>query len=94
MVGLDNSLPDVTKLSECENYGIWKFRMRQLFQKEDLWELVQPPTIIVHLVVAKGPGEVEGAAPTTHAAPATPVAFAVDAITATAAALSLVKRRN
>jgi hypothetical protein len=56
--------------------------------------LVQPPTIIVHLVVAKGPGEVEGAAPTTHAAPATPVAFAVDAITATAAALSLVKRRN
>jgi hypothetical protein len=91
MARSDNSLSDVTKLSGCENYDIWKFRMRQLFQKEDLWELVQPPTIIVHPVAAEGPGEVEVAAP---AATGTPVASTAPAVDAAATALSLVKRRN
>ena len=97
MARSDNSLSDVTKMSGCENYGIWKFRMKQLLQKEDLWELVQPPTIIVYPVVAEGPSEVKILAPVASGAPtalAIPAAPTVDAVAAAAAALSLVKRRN
>jgi hypothetical protein len=65
--------------------------MRQLLQKEDLWDLVQPPTVIDHPIAVEGPGEVEGAAP---AAPRANIAPEVNAAAAAAAALSLVKRRN
>ena len=95
MVGSKNSLFDVTKLSGCENYGIWKFHMKQLFQKEILWELVQPSTFIVYLVVVEGPDEVKVAALAAHATPAAsraPAAPTIDATAAATATLSLVKR--
>ena len=35
-----SSLSEASKLVGPENYAVWKFRMKTLLQKEDLWELV------------------------------------------------------
>ena len=36
------AISEVSKLSGSANYSVWKFRMRSLLQKEDLWHLVNP----------------------------------------------------
>ena len=35
-----NTLNEATKLMGSKNYTIWKFRIKTLLQKEDLWEMV------------------------------------------------------
>lgn len=35
-------LGDSTKLSGVSNYSVWKFRIRTILQKEDLWDVVVP----------------------------------------------------
>jgi hypothetical protein len=40
--GEQTVLGDSTKLSGVSNYSVWKFRIRTILQKEDLWDVVVP----------------------------------------------------
>ena len=35
-----NTLSEASKLMGSENYAVWKFRIKTLLQKENLWEMV------------------------------------------------------
>lgn len=42
MTGMESNVAYIINLSRCHNFSIWKFCMKQLLQKEDLWKLVKP----------------------------------------------------
>ena len=45
MAQFDDSygLSETNKLTEASNYTLWKFDVKQLLKKEDLWKLVEAP---------------------------------------------------
>jgi hypothetical protein len=42
MSSADSMVSDTAKLIGASNYNVWKFRIKNVLFKEDLWDLVEP----------------------------------------------------
>jgi hypothetical protein len=45
------SMSETTKLAGVSNYSVWRFRVKNILQKEDLWAVVEPPPLAPGTVV-------------------------------------------
>jgi transposase InsO family protein len=67
MSSADSMVSDTAKLSGASNYSVWKFRIKNVLIKEDLWDLVESITVPAGTDAAED-GVVVQSAPSTIAA--------------------------